>query len=103
MKGVSDNILIWKGAIRTRKGESCTKSSTGKIPWGWSEFKRTDGWQYLWFKQTRRRTQENRRIYNNTTPIKDRNLSTTRIEDPPFEGIFRQNNYSVKYKPKYHE
>ena len=97
---MSHKIWIWKGSLRTQKGESCTKRSTTKIPWGWSEFKRTDGRQYLWSEQIGRISQENKRIYNKTTPIKDRNLSTTRIEDPPFEGRFRQNNYSVKYKLK---
>ena len=54
-------------------------------------------------EQTVRRSQENRRISNKTTPRKHRNLSTTRIEDPLFEGRSRQNNYSIKYKLKDHE
>ena len=54
-------------------------------------------------EQTGRISKENRIISNKTTLRKDRNLSTTRIEDPLFEGRSRQNNYSVKYKLKDHE
>ena len=54
-------------------------------------------------EQTGRRSQDNRIISNKPTPRKDRNFSTTRIEDPLFEGRSRQNNYSVKYKLKYRE
>ena len=49
-------------------------------------------------EQTGRRSQENRRISNKTTPRKHRNLSTTRIEDPLFEGRYIKNDYSVKEK-----
>ena len=95
---MSDKLWIWKGPLRTQKGESYTARSTAKIPWGWSEFKRTDGGQYLCSKQIGRRSQEGRRRSNETTPRKDRNLSKTRIEDPLSEGRSEQNNYSVKDK-----
>ena len=98
MEGMYGKIWIWKGPLRTQKGESCTKRSTAKIPWGWSEFKRTYRRHYPWSKQTGRRIQENRRIYKESTPRKYRNLEKTRIEDPLFEGRSRQNNYSVKDK-----
>ena len=71
-----------KDLFITQKGESCTKSSTAKIPCGWWEFKSTDGRQYIWSEQIGRRSQENRRRSNKTTPRKDRNLSKARIEDP---------------------
>ena len=93
---MSDKLWIWKGPLRTQKGESCTKSSTAKIPLGWSEFKWTDGRQYPWPEETSRRSQENRKISNETTPRKDRNLSKARIEDPLFKGRSGQNNCSIK-------
>ena len=93
---MSHKLWIWKGPLKTQKGESCTKRSTAKIPRGRSEFKRTDGRQYLWSEQTCRIIQENRRISNKTTPRKDRNLLKERIEDPLSEGRSGQNNYSVK-------
>ena len=93
---MSDKLWIWKGPLRTQKGESYTKRSTAKIPWGWSKFKRTDGRQYICSKQTGRRIQEDRRRSNEATPRKDRNLSKTRIEDPLSEGRYRKKNYSVK-------
>ena len=93
-----EKLWIWKGALKTQEGESCTKSSTTKTPWGWSKFKRTDVRQYLWYEKTCRRSQENRRISNKTTPRKDRNLSKARIEYPLFKGRSRQNNYLVKDK-----
>ena len=49
-------------------------------------------------EETGRRSQENRRISNDTTPIKDKNLSKARIEDPLSEERFGKNNYSIKDK-----
>ena len=97
-KGVFDKLRIWKGALKTQKGESCSKRSTTKIPWEWSEFKSTDGRQYLWYEQTCRRSQENRRISSKTTPRKDRNLSKERIDYPLSEGRLGQNKSLVKEK-----
>ena len=93
-----DKLWIWKGPLRTQKGESCTKRSTVEIPWGWLEFKRTYRRHYPWSEQTGRRSQENIRRSNETTPRKYRNLSQERIEDPLSKGRHGQNNCSVKYK-----
>ena len=98
MEDVPRKLWIWKGALRNQKRESYTKRSTAKIPSGQSEFKRTDGRQYRWSKQTGRRIQANRIRSKETNPRKDRNLSKARNEDPLFEGRFGQNNYSVKNK-----
>ena len=95
---MSDKLWILKEPLRTKKGESYTTRSIAKIPWRWSEFKRKDGGQYLCSQQTGRRSQEDRRRSNKTTPRKDRNLSKARIEDLLLEGRPRQNNYSVKDK-----
>ena len=100
MKDVSSKLWIWKGALKTQKGESCTKRLSAKLPSGWSEFRRTYGIQYRWYKQTGRIIHANSRRSNETTPRKDRNLSKERIEYPLFEGRSGQNNYLVKDKFK---